>query len=161
MAGRPPKPTSLKMLQGTARADRVNDDEPKPTPGVPDCPAWLNNDAKKEWRAIVPELERLGLLTAVDGAALAAYCQAYGDLAWASREIKRVGRVYQTDGPSGTMYRQRPEMAIAREAAAQMKSYLSGFGLDPASRTRLHVAPQGEADPFEAFLKRGRGSSTG
>src|SRR5688572_18095041 len=76
-AGRPTKPTQLKAVQGTLRPSRVNPSEPKPEPAVPTCPSWLPKEAKAEWRRIVPQLERLGLLTLIDRAALAAYCQSY------------------------------------------------------------------------------------
>jgi hypothetical protein len=31
------------------------------------CPNWLDKEARPEWRRLGPELERIGLLTGVDG----------------------------------------------------------------------------------------------
>ena len=41
-------------------------------------PKWLINDtAKKEWRRLAKQMEAIGILTEVDMAAFAGYCQAY------------------------------------------------------------------------------------
>ena len=87
--GRKPKPTVLKLLHGERNKDRINVNEPKPTPKAPKCPTWMSKEGRKEWRRLAPELERLGLLTKADLAMFAAYCSAFGKLAWAEREIKK------------------------------------------------------------------------
>jgi P27 family predicted phage terminase small subunit len=74
--GPPRKPTKLKILQGTYRADRAPANEPMPKPKVPSAPAWMGRDAKREWRRVVKELAAVGLLSELDRTALAAYCQA-------------------------------------------------------------------------------------
>lgn len=40
-AGRPRKPTALKLLEGDIHKKRMNMNEPKPRPIVPDPPKWL------------------------------------------------------------------------------------------------------------------------
>jgi len=77
--GPPPKPTALKLFAGTFRKDRAPKREPKPaqTKGFPKPPSFLGQIAKQEWRRVVPELHKLGILTKVDRAALAAYCESY------------------------------------------------------------------------------------
>jgi hypothetical protein len=49
-AGRKPKPIALKPIQGTYRPDRANPNEPKPKSGVPSCPKFLQEDARKQYR---------------------------------------------------------------------------------------------------------------
>ena len=49
MAGRKPKPTSLKVLEGNPGKRQLNPNEPKPDASVPKCPAWLSKEAKREW----------------------------------------------------------------------------------------------------------------
>ena len=83
--GRKPKPTHLKLLEGEVNKKRINFNEPKPRPKAPKCPSWLSREAKKEWRRLAPELERLNLLTKNDLAMFASYCAAFGKLAWAER----------------------------------------------------------------------------
>src|SRR2546421_647039 len=70
------KPTGLKVLEGTYRRDRAKR-EPKPLPVAPACPSWLDATGRAKWRELKPQLDRLGLLTEIDGDALAAYCSAW------------------------------------------------------------------------------------
>ena len=87
--GRPPIPTALKIRAGNPGKRPLPTDEPQPMPGRPRCPEWLDPAAKAKWRALVPELERLGLLTRLDGDALAAYCQAWAEVREATRTLRR------------------------------------------------------------------------
>lgn len=151
MRGRPRKPTYLKVLHGTYRPDRAPKNEPQPDPSTPSCPKWLHPEAKREWRRIVPHLERLGLLTQVDRAALAAYCQLYARWWEAERAIKAHGLTQVTE--SGYVA-QRPEVGIANSAIKQMRAYLSEFGLSPASRSRID-APTAPEKPRNAFAELG------
>lgn len=76
MKGRKPKPTQLKIVQGTFRPDRAPQNEPKPRPIAPDCPLDLSDAARTIWLEIAPSLEKLGLLTEVDGPAFGMLCEA-------------------------------------------------------------------------------------
>jgi phage terminase small subunit len=78
MAGRRPKPTKLKLLQGTQRSGRINSQEPDPKSEIPSCPKHIQGESRREWKRITKELSALGLLTRIDRAAIAAYCEAYG-----------------------------------------------------------------------------------
>ena len=88
MRGRKPKPTRLKLIEGNPGKRPLNKHEPKPEPKVPTCPAHLCPAAKAEWKRLSRELFVLGIVTALDRAALAAYCQAYGRWAEAERKLK-------------------------------------------------------------------------
>jgi P27 family predicted phage terminase small subunit len=114
---------------------------------VPTCPTWLHREAKREWRRIVPHLEQLGLLTQVDRAALAAYCQLYARWWEAERAIREHGLTQETESGYVT---QRPEVGIANTALTQMRRYLVEFGLTPAARTRID-APTAPERPRNAF----------
>ena len=67
-------PTVLKLMAGNPGKRPLNKREPQPRRTTPRCPAWLNKKAKTVWRRIVPELRDMGILTVVDGEALAAFC---------------------------------------------------------------------------------------
>ena len=41
MAGRKPKPTAQKKLEGNPGKRKLNTKEPVPGKGMPDCPKWL------------------------------------------------------------------------------------------------------------------------
>ena len=51
--------------------------KPKPERKAPRCPGWLEAEAKKEWKRMAKQMELLGILTEIDMAAFAGYCQAY------------------------------------------------------------------------------------
>ena len=77
MAGRKPKPTAVKKLEGNPGKRKLNTKEPIPAKGMPDCPDWLMPEAKKEWERLAELMNQMGVLTEVDMAAFAAYCQSY------------------------------------------------------------------------------------
>ena len=76
-AGRKPKPTALKLIQGTYRSDRANLNEPKPKAGIPPCPKFLRGDARKQYRKTAKKLLKIGLMTELDDMALSMLYQAY------------------------------------------------------------------------------------
>ena len=82
--GRKPKPTALKVLEGNPGKRPLNNKEPQPEKKAPRCPSWLEPEAKKEWKRMAKTLEAIGVLTQVDKAAYAGYCQAYAR--WKERE---------------------------------------------------------------------------
>ena len=151
MAGRRPKPTALKELQGNPGKRAINRNEPKPI-GVPRCPSHLDDGAKKEWARISKELIAIGLLTSVDRAALAAYCSSYSRWAEAELNIQKFGTVIKS--PKSGYPLQNPYVGVANTALDHMRKFGVEFGLTPASRTRLQVEPpDGQKDPFEAFMQ--------
>lgn len=149
--GPPPKPTKLKLLEGNPGKRPLPQNEPKPKPIAPKCPSWLDKEAKKEWKRLAPELEKLGLLTTVDGTAMAAYCQAYSRWREAEEFITKHGTVMKT--PSGYM-QQLPHVSISSTALKHMRAFCTEFGLTPASRTRIDVKPlEGQEDLMEKLLR--------
>lgn len=149
--GRPRKPTRLKLLEGTYRPDRAPRNEPMPAPAVPEPPEDLDPEARAEWDRIVPHLAALGLLSHLDRAALAAYCQLYARWWEAERAIREHGLTQVTE--SGYVA-QRPEVGIANTALTQMRRYLVEFGLTPAARSRID-APTAPEKPRNAFADLG------
>ena len=122
--------------------------EPQPREGVPTRPHWLLPEAKREWMRLVPELERLGLLTLVDRAALAAYCQCWGRYVEAEKEISEHGTTFVTDkGYEGP----RPAVGIASKMLEKLSLYMGKFGLSPADRVKLATTEKKE-DELDALL---------
>ena len=156
--GPAPKPIALRVLEGNPSKRPMNRNEPKPRPGRPSCPRWLHPEAKREWRRVVPELERLGLLTVVDRAALSTYCQAWARYVEAEAELTKYGGVL---GSQKSSYIQvSPYSTISRQNTQIVRAFCAEFGLTPSSRGRLTV---GKLDPdetkgFEGWEKRGRSS---
>jgi P27 family predicted phage terminase small subunit len=148
--GPAPKPTALKILQGNPGKRPLNAREPLPQRGRPRCPTWLDREAKAKWKALVPELDRLGLLTVVDGDVLAAYCQAYAEFRQATETLRGEGRYISV----GTQMQSHPAVAQQRSAWQHIKAFSALLGLDPSSRSKLAVPGEGgEVDEFESFLR--------
>lgn len=146
MSGPPPRPTKLKLLDGNPGHQKLNKHEPQPG-GVATCPTWLDLEAKREWRRISKELRRLGLLTSVDRAALAAYCDCYATWRLNRQVLSEEGFTTTIETKGGGLYsQQRPEVAIVQKSLQLMKSYLVEFGLTPAARARISMPDKLEDD---------------
>jgi P27 family predicted phage terminase small subunit len=157
-SGRRPLPTAVKKLRGNPGRRPLNRAEPKPTKGPPAKPAQLTGVASEEWDAIVPQLELLGVLTVVDGKALAAYCHFFARWWQAEAEIERLGIILEEERLDkegnlvGAVYKRNPAISVSHEAAKIMRSYLVEFGMTPSSRSRLRMTGEQERDPFDEFL---------
>ncbi len=164
----PKKPTALHVLNGNpSKIKDLGKNEPKPAPIAPKCPTFLSKDAKKEWKRVAPQLERLGLLTQIDMVALAGYCESYAQWKEAVEFMHEFGTTYtlwerNDDGsikvdvhgnPVMRYMQQFPQVSIANKALTQIKAFCTEFGLTPSSRSRIQVpgAQEGE-DPMEALL---------
>jgi P27 family predicted phage terminase small subunit len=150
-SGRKPLPTNVKLLRGNPGHRPLNREEPRPAARLPQAPAHLSEAAKKEWRRAGRTLLRLGLVTEMDRAAFALYCQAWGRWVEAEDALRRHGVMVRS--PAGFPM-QSPYLAVANRAMEQMRSLLSEFGMTPASRTRVHASADDEDDPFEELLRR-------
>jgi P27 family predicted phage terminase small subunit len=87
---------------------------------------------------VAPVLSAIGLLTSIDGDALALYCAAYARWADAEEHLAEDGVVVRS--PTGYPI-QNPYLAIANKAMEQMDRSLAKFGMTPADRTRVQAAP--------------------
>ena len=142
MRGRKPTPTALHVLRGNP-GRRHRHAEPTPPPAAPTPPDWLSPPAALEWQRLAPVLARVGVLTATDVDALAAYCEAFVTWQQATTELRARGLVVKTKegGP-----RLSPYLRIADTALAQMRLLLVEFGMTPSARARVRV-PQPSAKP--------------
>nr|DAH06881.1 MAG TPA: terminase small subunit [Caudoviricetes sp.] len=152
--GRKPTPTAIKELEGNPGKRQLNTKEPRPQAKAPSCPKWLEDDAKKEWRRLAKQMEQLGILTEVDMAAFAGYCQAYARWKTAEEFISKHGSIVKT--PSG-YWQQVPQVSIAQQYMKQMGKFCEQFGLTPASRSRIIAeVKQGECiDEMDRLLGGG------
>ena len=149
--GRPPKPTAIKILEGNPGNRPLNKNEPKPESKLPECPDWLEDEAKKEWKRLAKELEDIGLLTNVDMAVFAGYCQSYARWREAEEFISKHGSILKT--ASGYI-QQIPQVSIAQQNLKQMRNFCSELGLTPSARSRLQINKKNtiEGDEMEALL---------
>lgn len=146
------KSTETKILEGTFRPDRAPADEPKPS-GTAECPDFLSAEAQTEWARLAPELEACGLLTSVDMAVFAGYCQAWSDFRNLTNLLNGMA---SWTWESQTGYRQVcPEVGMRKEASVRMAQAAAKLGLSPADRSGLNVGFS-VAKRKNKFARRGK-----
>lgn len=143
--GRKPKPTALKVLEGNPGKRPLNGAEPAPARKAPRCPSWLEAEAKREWKRMGRILEQMGLLTEMDMAAFAGYCQAYARWKEAEEFISQHGTMVRT--PNGYL-QQVPQVSIAQTNMKIMLRFCEQFGLTPSARSRI-IAGEGVVEPAD------------
>lgn len=144
--GPPPTPTNLKVLRGNPGKRKLSTTEPDPTPAIPSCPAHLSKEARREWKRISKELLANGIVSKLDRACLAGYCDAYATWAEASKQLQEFGTVFKA--PSGYPMAS-PYLAIRNTALDQMRAFLTEFGMSPASRSRVRTANPKQRSLFD------------
>jgi P27 family predicted phage terminase small subunit len=113
---------------------------------IPTAPAFLNGAALDEWTRVAPELHRLGLLSVLDVAPLAAWCAA-------SARWRRASEALQAMPEAERLF--SPLDKICRDAAKQAMAFGAAFGLSPASRQRLSGSVKKAPGKFAGFIGGG------
>lgn len=149
-AGRPRKPTALKLIEGDRGKGRrpINKNEPKPEQDAITPPEWLSIDGREKWEELMPSLMANGVLTNWDVTEFAAYCETYAKWVDADKHLQIEGTV-MSDG------KKNPYFAIYNELLQKMNAMGSDFGLSPSSRAKLDCSPlknEEETDPMAQLL---------
>lgn len=131
-------PTETLKLRGSWRAD-VRKNEPQPEKGRPRCPKWLRPMAKRYWKRLVPQLDEMGILTLIDGNALARYCQVMAKWREAEEFLASHGDLYPVKDEAGNVvrFKQYPQVSTAMKLADQALRLEQQFGLTPSARAGL------------------------
>ena len=149
MGKRGPKPTPSKILKlrGSWRGE-ANKNEPEPEAGRPERPEGLLDEANAGWDQLVEMLDGIGLLTAIDGRALARYCQYWARWWECENFISKYGMTYPIKDKQGAVLGMAEFPQVKRsQALSQTLSKLEAeFGLTPSARTRITVEKQGEQE---------------
>jgi|SRR5579872_39044 len=154
MKGRKPKPTTIRILEGNPGKRPLNAQEPMPAEGIPECPEFLDDEAKAEWFRTATVLHDARLLTLADRSALAAYCTAYSRWIHAEQQVRKYGAIVKS--PDKGFPLKSPYLTIAEQSLETMRKFMIEFGLTPSSRSRLRVPAGGQAmDEFDSFLESG------
>ena len=91
----------------------------------------------------------MGVLTPIDRAALAAYCQSYAKWVEAENKLKETPALLKT--PSGYV-QQSPWIAISNKQLELMGRSMTDLGMTPASRSRVGVGdPRMQLPPTIEF----------
>ena len=141
-AGRPPKPTALKVIAGNPGGRKLPKGEVKPDIELPLMPSHLSAEARVEWQRLAPVLLRLKLLTRLDRAAFASYCQAWARHVEAEQQLAKASALAFTHNGFPIV---NPWFTISKQSIDQMAKFLSEFGLSPTARARMN-APYSDND---------------
>ena len=157
--GPKPLPANVHLLRGNASKKPLAsllDDVVRPDVEIPECPDYLEGEALAEWGRITPYLQQLGLISQIDRAALAAYCDTWVEYLTACEVIKTMRGHYLIDkssknlpksvrtwfaGHVGTTPSGYQQINIPvqhrNKSLEQMRSFLSMFGMSPSDRSRV------------------------
>jgi P27 family predicted phage terminase small subunit len=114
------------------------------TVGRPAMPRDMPEEAKAEWRRIVPQLEEAELLTTIDRAVLVRYCCAWADWVELQGLVQQSGKVLK--GARGHFVR-NPLWFQLQDAGATLSELGKQLGLSPVARIRAGVKHEVPKDP--------------
>lgn len=157
----PPKPTALKVIQGTDKQhpERVNHAEPQPPSGDLVRPTWVLPRARKHWHRFLFSIRSMNVGTPVDAESLGTLCNALQEYIDATKEIAKYGLVvlehrYDKDGNVvGDSYKANPAVAARADSWRRANLMMQQFGLTPSSRAKLKVEKPEEEDEFEQLMR--------
>ena len=108
-------------------------------------PDWLSDDAKAEWRRILPILAERRIMTEADLGSFENYCLAMGTVREMEREIQRLGhvqKVYKIDADGNSLLvriAKNPAVSIQSDAMTRARLLAAELGCTPVSRSRPTV----------------------
>lgn len=131
------KPTALKLVQNTHRADRVVEQEAVIQGDVDITPPpEFEGVELLVWQECTKVLTDARILTSADLLQLKNYCQQWAIIEAAAQEIRDHGVLI--DNGSGSKVK-NPALTAHKEASTAMRSLSATLGLDPGARARINV----------------------
>ena len=155
MAGRRPKPTQLRKLNGNAGHRALPTGEPQPsTLSEAAPPEWLPEMGGQFWEELAPMLSSARVLTEFDRPALAALAAVYALWRQSYDYLQSNGSWYEAETKTGeTVARRHPASIEEAERWKRLRLMLVEFGLTPAGRSRVARVGDVEAeDPAAKWL---------
>ena len=151
MAGRTPKPTSLKLVAGNPGKRALNKQEPDPD-YLQDltAPEWLKPAARTVWDEMAPQACKAKLLTEVDVQTFAMGCVAMAEYRKASDRVDADGaiKIKKTIDKEGNEVDageyMNPWAGAQSMYFKQAMAAFTQFGMTPRARTGIAVQPQGD-----------------
>lgn len=100
-------------------------------------PAWLIDDtAKKEWRRIVKELEKINLIGNLDYNNLGSYCNAFANYLKVTEELADQPYIIERETRSGTIRIRNPLIDVQKIYAEETRRFAAFCGLTIDSRLK-------------------------
>lgn len=168
--GPKPLPSNVHRLKGNPSKLPTHNlvESLQPEIEIPGCPPHLLPEAKKEWKRITPELEKYGLISKLDRAALSSYCQTWAMLVHSEKQLKREmdlaeqkrataekNGVEYTGGDGMVIYTTNgnmiysPYWVMANRARYVLDRMLANFGMSPSSRGRVNPSNRLQRSLFD------------
>jgi P27 family predicted phage terminase small subunit len=139
--GRKKTPTVLKEMMGTARADRLVDNEMTAdlVLQLPEAPEFLSEIGTKEWYKITSQLFNLKMLHEVDLSLILAYCNEMATYIECEMKLKEIGRVDTFKNTNGDIVRTqaKPYVKMKNDALNNALKLASNFGITPSARANI------------------------
>ncbi len=160
MAGRKPKPTNLKVINGNPGKRPLPKNEPIPEEGAVPMPRGMDPIAQRVWKQHAPELIRLKLLKPLYADMFKAYCEAMAEYEKAMKFVKEKGAeypVFYTDPKTGKFILDNkkkvlkdmkpfPQKVSAQQWLKIAKGLASEFGLTPSAISTIDVTKEDERE---------------
>jgi len=171
--GRPRTPDTLKAAKGTLQPCRVNKDQPKVEPGMPEIPAGLVGIAKRKYVELAKELSQMKVITPHDRHILEQVAKEFELFKQLEKVLKKDGLFYHStitektediaaNGEAVTKTKVKitqsrikthPALTARNQAWANIMKGLQECGLTPSTRSKLKIVKKEDTNPFASFLK--------
>ena len=151
MRGRKPLPTAIKQVTGNRGRRPIRQGGLQPQGKACKPTKLLSPEAAAEWDRLAPALQQLGILTPADQMFFVGYCEAAATYARANAKLKQQGElVLNADG----LPVRNPWLRVRSDAAKEMHTFGSEFGLSPSVRARFVISePNLRPDEFDELLR--------
>lgn len=169
--GRPRQPDALKKIKGTLQPCRVNPDQPKTLPGMPEIPRGLSFFEKSKFKSLAEELYQMKVITTHDVHILEMVAKEFGMLKVYEKQLKKDGYFYAgtkeieeiTEEGKKTKktttitsrVRVHPAITARNQAWTNIMKGLMECGLTPSTRSKVKVVKEENSNPFSQFIANG------
>lgn len=155
--GRKSIPSKIIQLRGgtkhTHKKPRAQ--EPMPPEKMPRCPKHLDKEARKEWRRVGKILASIGIMSELERAHLAGYCQSWSEYVAATIATQKSGTVYKKANGTPGM---NPHIRLAREAYDRWLKAAAILGIGTSNRVGLKVEKPKPKSKVQEFMDSKDGS---
>lgn len=153
-----PVPTAKKELFGIASHHKRNTAEPRLAIECPAAPRWLDAEARREWRGLMPVLLAMRVVTKAERNIAANYCQNHAHMLTLLKAIQKLngegragldgfvmvvgGETVVEDGKKkriGGQLQPHTLFSLYNQAVDRETKLGALLGLDPANRVRLQM----------------------
>ena len=139
--GRKKTPTVLKEMQGTARADRVLDNEMQVdlVSHLPEAPELLSTIGVEELYKVTSQLFNLKMLHHIDLRLIESYCNEMSLYIECESELRKNGRVDIFKNTNGDIIRSQANsyLKMKNDALNNALKLAAQFGLTPVARANI------------------------